>query len=79
MQNKTNKLMIVSHPDDEVIFGGSALLEEEGWRVVCLTNGNNPLRRKTMKGGQNKKHSKFRNLIPRMTNKEIERRLTQKL
>jgi len=45
-ENPTDKLMIVSHPDDEIIFGGSALLEEFGWRVVCLTNGNNPGRRK---------------------------------
>ena len=42
--------------------------------TLKLNKFNNPLRRNTMKGGQNKKHSKFRNLIPRMTNKEIERR-----
>ena len=46
IENPADKLMIVSHPDDEIIFGGSALLEESGWRVVCLTNGNNPGRRK---------------------------------
>lgn len=38
---ETDKIMIVCHPDDEIIFGGSALLEEKGWRVVCLTNGSN--------------------------------------
>ena len=39
-----DKLMIIAHPDDEVIFGGQALLEERGWRVVCLTNGRNKIR-----------------------------------
>jgi len=35
---ESDKLMVVCHPDDEMIFGGSALLSEKGWRVVCLTN-----------------------------------------
>ncbi|PFE29522.1 hypothetical protein CN279_01835 [Bacillus anthracis] len=39
-----DKLMIVAHPDDESIFGGAALLKELGWKVICLTNGNDPLR-----------------------------------
>lgn len=34
-----DKLMIVAHPDDEFIFGGSELLKEKGWKVVCLTGG----------------------------------------
>ncbi|XWV26223.1 hypothetical protein QJ857_gp0853 [Tupanvirus soda lake] len=34
-----NKLMIVAHPDDELIFGGKELLTENGWKVVCITNG----------------------------------------
>lgn len=42
--SESDKLMIVSHPDDELIFGGSALLEENGWRVICLTNGSNKIR-----------------------------------
>ena len=37
----TNKLMIVAHPDDELIFGGKELLAEPGWLVVCVTNGSN--------------------------------------
>ena len=36
-----NKLMIVAHPDDELIFGGQELLAEPGWMVVCITNGSN--------------------------------------
>ncbi|WP_309118305.1 PIG-L family deacetylase [Paenibacillus sp.] len=40
-----DKLMIVAHPDDESIFGGAALLEGRGWKVVCVTNGNNRVRR----------------------------------
>lgn len=32
-----NKLMIVSHPDDETIFGGCELIDKEGeYKVVCL-------------------------------------------
>ena len=38
--------MIVSHPDDESIFGGAALLREQGWKVICLTNGNDKIRSK---------------------------------
>jgi len=38
-------LMIVAHPDDEVIFGFSQLLKDN-WHVVCMTNGNNCVRSK---------------------------------
>ena len=38
-------LMIVAHPDDESLFGGSQLLKDQ-WKVVCVTNGNNPVRSK---------------------------------
>ena len=35
--SKVNKLMIVSHPDDETVFGGIELLTNRGeYRVVCL-------------------------------------------
>ncbi|CAH6419931.1 GlcNAc-PI de-N-acetylase [uncultured virus] len=36
-----DKLMVVAHPDDELIFGGRELLEEQGWLVVCVTGGSN--------------------------------------
>lgn len=39
-----DKLMVVAHPDDESIFGGAALLSEQGWKVICLTNGDNETR-----------------------------------
>lgn len=39
------KLMIVAHPDDETIWGGSHLLKGH-YIVVCLTNGDNPIRKK---------------------------------
>lgn len=38
------KLMIVAHPDDESLWGGGHLLDK-GYFVVCLTNGNNTVRR----------------------------------
>lgn len=31
-------LMIVTHPDDELIFGGAQLLNGEEWHIVCLTH-----------------------------------------
>lgn len=41
------KLMIVAHPDDETIFGGIELAEHgQDYKVVCLTNGSNELRKK---------------------------------
>ena len=36
-------LMIVAHPDDESIWAGAELLQND-YVVVCLTNGNNPKR-----------------------------------
>ncbi|MDN4074071.1 PIG-L family deacetylase [Fictibacillus terranigra] len=42
---ETNKLMVVAHPDDELFFGGDELIQEEGWKVVCVTDGDNEERR----------------------------------
>lgn len=36
---KYNKLMIVAHPDDDLIWGGAHLIEDD-YFVVCITNGN---------------------------------------
>ena len=33
-----DKLMIVAHPDDEVLWGGANLLAETGWMVICSTH-----------------------------------------
>ncbi|WP_438347843.1 PIG-L deacetylase family protein [Paenibacillus sp. FA6] len=44
-----NKLMIVAHPDDETIFGGAQLIQEKGWKVICVTNGDNKVRCKEFK------------------------------
>ena len=40
---KAKNLMIVAHPDDETIWGGDHLLEED-YLVVCVTCGNNRVR-----------------------------------
>jgi len=40
-----DKLMVVAHPDDESLFGGAQLITEPGWKVVCVTNGRNPVRK----------------------------------
>jgi LmbE family N-acetylglucosaminyl deacetylase len=42
--NAFDKLMIVAHPDDEIIFGGAELLSEFGWLVICVTNRSEPVR-----------------------------------
>ena len=39
-----DKLMVVTHPDDESLFGGGELLKETGWLVVCVTNKDNKMR-----------------------------------
>ncbi|MBQ8921710.1 MAG: PIG-L family deacetylase [Oscillospiraceae bacterium] len=36
--SQTDKLMIVAHPDDEVLWGGGHLLDG-GYLVICVTNG----------------------------------------
>lgn len=38
-----NKLMIVAHPDDEMLWGGSHLIDED-YLVVCITCGVDELR-----------------------------------
>lgn len=43
--DEIEKIMIVAHPDDETYWGG-AHLAQEPYLVVCLTNENNPIRRK---------------------------------
>lgn len=40
-----NNVMIIAHPDDEILWGGEQLLKEN-YLVVCLTNGGNKTRRK---------------------------------
>lgn len=38
-------VMIVAHPDDETLWGGKNLLDEK-YLVICLTNGDNEVRKK---------------------------------
>ncbi len=44
MQASLGNLMVVAHPDDEVLFGGHLLLQSTPWHVVCLTNGSHEKR-----------------------------------
>ncbi len=46
---KIDKLMIIAHPDDESIFGGNALLSEKGWKVICVTGGDDEVRKEEFK------------------------------
>ena len=42
-----DSVMFVAHPDDETIWGGAHLLKKH-YLVVCLTNGNNKVREKSL-------------------------------
>ena len=42
--SKADKLMIVAHPDDDVIWGGAHLMDGD-YYVVCITNGRNDTRK----------------------------------
>ncbi len=41
--DKCKKLMIVAHPDDETLWGGFGLIEDD-YFVLCITNGDNEVR-----------------------------------
>lgn len=47
MSKEVNKLMIVAHPDDELVFGGAELIKHgTQYKVVCISNKNNKIRSK---------------------------------
>lgn len=50
--DKAKNLMISAHPDDETIWGGDHLLEED-YLVVCVTCGTNNIRDKEIKRALN--------------------------
>jgi len=43
---EADKLLIVAHPDDEILWGGGNLLAQSGWFVLCSTHLNDPVRSK---------------------------------
>ena len=53
-----HKLMIVAHPDDEMLWGGTALIEDN-YLVVCVTCGSNKIRVKEFKSVMKKTHDKY--------------------
>lgn len=55
--NENSSLMIVAHPDDETIWGGSHLLKGN-YTVLCITNGNNKKRKAEFEQAMKKTHSK---------------------
>lgn len=46
MKKVPDKLMVVAHPDDEILWGGANLLAEPGWHVLVATNVRNKTRSK---------------------------------
>ena len=39
-----DKLLVVAHPDDDVLWGGMNLILESGWFVVCASHLSDPMR-----------------------------------
>jgi len=39
-----DKLMVVAHPDDEMLWGGANLILSKGWKVIVATNRHNKVR-----------------------------------
>ena len=56
--NKLN-LMIVAHPDDELLWGGQMLLDYPNWMVICITNGNDITRKNDFIRVMNKINAKY--------------------
>lgn len=56
--SKAKKLMIVAHPDDETLWGGAHLLEDD-YLVVCITCGNNRTRSKEFKKVMKKTNDQY--------------------
>ena len=42
--NNVDKVLFISHPDDEVCFFYNELCNSKGWLVVCITNGDHKIR-----------------------------------
>ena len=53
-----NKLMIVAHPDDDILWGGAHLIEDD-YLVVCITCGVNKTRVNEFKQVMEKTHDKY--------------------
>jgi LmbE family N-acetylglucosaminyl deacetylase len=56
--SKTNKLMIVAHPDDDILWGGAHLIEDN-YLVVCITCGTNKTRVNEFKQVMSKTNDKY--------------------
>lgn len=61
-----DKLMIVAHPGDELIFGGSELVNKSGWFVVCITNGSNRSGNKFSKVKAETKRAEFISVMKKL-------------
>lgn len=53
-----NKLMIVAHPDDEMLWGGAALIQDD-YLVICITCGSDKERVKEFKNVMNETNDKY--------------------
>lgn len=63
---KANKLMIVAHPDDELLFGGSELINEKGWFVICITNGSPKSKNIFSKYSSKSRVEEFKNVMDQL-------------
>ena len=55
---KYNKLMVVAHPDDDTIFGGAHLINDD-YLVVCVTCGSNKTRVKEFEKVMSETNDKY--------------------
>lgn len=44
--DEVDKVLFISHPDDEILFFSNELIQSDGWLIVCITNGSNKIRLK---------------------------------
>lgn len=55
---KYNKLMVVAHPDDDTIFGGAHLINDD-YLVICVTCGSNKTRVKEFEKVMSETNDKY--------------------
>ena len=66
----SRQLMIIAHPDD-ILWGGQMLIDYPYWKVVCITNGNNLVRKNDFIQVMNKLGAEYEIWDYEYGNKEI--------
>lgn len=56
---EVDKVLFTAHPDDEILFFSKELINNSGWLVVCITNGDNHSRSKEFMSCMNEINAKY--------------------